>query len=113
LLLSDKSFMTKPIRDQQLASLLDQLHREERKGQRIDIDRVASEHPELAPELRELWATAQFVGTVAEQSTPPFTEKLKPVGASELPDGVPSKLEGYEIYEELGRGGMGVIYRAR
>ena len=105
--------MTKPIRDQQLASLLDQLHREERKGQRIDIDRVASEHPELAPELRELWATAQFVGTVAEQSTPPFTEKLEPVGASELPDGVPSKLEGYEIYEELGRGGMGVIYRAR
>src|SRR5687767_6569720 len=102
-------------REVQLAALVDQLIAEARAGGQGDIERAARAHPGLADELRELWAVA----AVAEEFG-----SLSAASESENNDGTSSARPNhfsppalgfgdYELYEEVGRGGMGVVYRAR
>src|SRR5436190_22914199 len=61
----------KPDHDELLAALIDRLAADVRAGRAADIDAVAREHPDLAAELRELWAVAQ----VAHLVRPPVFDK--------------------------------------
>ena len=97
---------TPPSRDERLASLLEQLlEREPSDG----IESLCRNNPDLADELRSLWATAQVAGMFAEVSS---EESLN------VPSGIAttasrgSLFDDYVIGDELGRGGMGVVYRA-
>src|SRR5262245_5272005 len=47
-------------RDDRLARLLAALTDQARQGRPPDVDAVAAQHPDLAAELRELWAAARF-----------------------------------------------------
>src|SRR5882757_6386616 len=51
-----------------LATLVDDLLAQARAGSPVDIDRVAAEHPDLASELRELWAVAALAEEVGSES---------------------------------------------
>lgn len=95
--------------DARLARLLAGLTEAHRAGGEADVERLAGENPDVADELRSLWAAAQIVEEMARDpevgdgfarlSGPAATREGERVGDCVL-------------LEELGRGGMGVVHRA-
>jgi len=102
-------------RDERLAALLGGLTEARRCGQPADVDALARQHPDLADELRALWVAVQLAAELAparpaEPST--LLQAAAPIRPAVAED-LPRSFGEFTLLEEVGRGGMGIVYRAR
>jgi eukaryotic-like serine/threonine-protein kinase len=100
-------------RDDHLAQFLAELTEKTATGQVVDVESIAREHPELADELRELWATAQIADNLAWTARNAEITIDHTFAEPARPGMPPPRIGDCDLLEELGRGGMGVVYRAR
>ncbi|SIN75073.1 serine/threonine protein kinase [Singulisphaera sp. GP187] len=95
--------------DLRISELLEELHDSGRTP-----EEVCGDFPELLPELRERWRRVCRLEAELDSIFPPERKKgPEPVSESSLGAAYLPRIPGYEVESLLGRGGMGVIFRAR
>jgi eukaryotic-like serine/threonine-protein kinase len=93
--------------DTDIGKVFDQLLGLSIKERSDELDRIARRDPELAAEMDSLLA--------AHDAAPEFLDHLDAERAAKLlaedePGLVPKRIGGYRLIEEIGRGGLGVVY---
>ncbi len=90
-----------------VAALINEYFDRCQAGEDLDPQRFAAEHPEVADELRPYLEGLTLIDQARSAVSGEY-RAAPPTADAALP-----AISGYELLEEIGRGGMGVAYKAR
>jgi serine/threonine-protein kinase len=104
--------------DLRLATLVEELQQSLQQGDIQRVEALCQDHPDLETDLRELWAAlvaATVAGDQFRMQDENLEQHLSPFNSAATLSwqfNLPVTQGDFELTEELGRGGMGVVYRA-
>ena len=100
-----------PESEQRLAVVLSDVADAVSRGEIVDVEAVCASHPDLSEEIRRLWGVLLVTDTAGAARDEGLPGERSGTRWRSLT--LPTTVGDYELIEELGRGGMGVVFRAR
>ena len=98
-----------PVYDQALANLFSQYTDRIIGGEELTLEDAVREHPDFEPDLRELWGIMVVTQAAGRHQRDALSgEDDYQFAGLELP----FELADYTLEQEIGRGGMGIVYEA-
>src|SRR5262249_11352425 len=94
--------------DSTLDELTEEFARRWRAGERPSIEEYADRYPQWADEIRDAFPTVQMMEALNPRPADPTEPNLPTNNGTPAPQ----RLGEFRIIQELGRGGMGVVYEA-
>src|SRR5262245_4734794 len=104
-----------PVRQGQLEEVLGEYMQRLDRGEAVDREELLARYPELADQLRSYFIGSDEVEQLRQQAQggPPTEHLSRDNAPRSCPQAGVRWVGDYELLEQIGQGGMGVIYKAR